>query len=109
MSRNDFEATARDIKNKGQNVRERANTAIAAQSERMNQSFQQISDQLSTYGNQIRDYLNNVEADIEGYRFTVEKIENGLSIDVLFKARIRNTGAPSSSRSSKSSPEEEES
>jgi hypothetical protein len=51
-----------------------------------------IQDQLATYGAQIQDYLKNVKADISDYKFAVEKSENGLDIDVRFKARVTMSG-----------------
>jgi hypothetical protein len=36
----------------------------------------------------IAEYLNNINADIENYRFAVEKTDNGLTIDVMFKATV---------------------
>ena len=47
-----------------------------------------IQDQLATYGAQIQDYLKNVKADVSDYKFAVEKSENGLDIDVRFKAHV---------------------
>ena len=48
-----------------------------------------IQDQLATYGTQIQDYLKGVKAEISDYKFAVEKNENGLDIDVRFKAQVK--------------------
>jgi DNA anti-recombination protein RmuC len=89
MSTVDIKAKAEDIKNKAQDIKNNMNQTIAAQRQKMNESLENVQNQLSMYGTQIRDYLNNMEADIESYRFAVEKLDNGLSVDVLFKATIR--------------------
>jgi len=56
--------------------------------EKTNPSMDAIVSHLNSYGNQLRDYLDNVDARVEGYRFAVEKNENGVSIDVSFKAFV---------------------
>jgi conjugal transfer/entry exclusion protein len=53
------------------------------------QSIDSIKDQLSEYGNQIQQYLKNVNATVEDYKFSIEKKENGLAIDIEFKASIQ--------------------
>ncbi len=55
------------------------------------QSIDSIRNQLSDYGNQIQEYLKNVNATVEDYKFSIEKKDNGLSIDVEFKASIQGT------------------
>ncbi len=78
-----------DLKNKANDIKNKVSGAVAVQNQKMNESLENIQNQLSAYGTQIRDYLNNMEADILGYRFTVEKVDNVLSVDDLFKAIIR--------------------
>jgi len=56
--------------------------------ENTNASMDAIVSHLNSYGNQLRDYLNHVDARVEGYRFAVEKKENGVTIDVSFKAFV---------------------
>jgi hypothetical protein len=53
------------------------------------QSLDSIKTQLSNYGNQIQEYLKNVNATVEDYKFSIEKRDNGLSIDIEFKATIQ--------------------
>jgi flagellar biosynthesis chaperone FliJ len=78
-----------DIKEKTEDMKNKVSDSVAVRTQKMNESLENIQNQLSAYGTQIRDYLNNMQADIEGYRFAVEKVDNGLSVDVLFKATIR--------------------
>lgn len=54
-----------------------------------NEKLGNIQEQLASYGTQLQNYLNNVKADIHDYKFSVEKRENGLDIDVRFKAEVR--------------------
>jgi hypothetical protein len=67
-------------------------TAINTQQQKMKDSFSTIQNQLQTYGNQIGDYLKTMNANVEDYRFSVEKIDNGLTVDVRFKATIKQQG-----------------
>ena len=53
------------------------------------QSIDSIKTQLSNYGSQIQEYLKNVNATVEDYKFSIEKRDNGLSIDIEFKATIQ--------------------
>jgi hypothetical protein len=55
----------------------------------MGEKLGNIQDQLATYGVQIQDYLKSVKAEISDYKFAVEKNENGLGIDVRFKAQVK--------------------
>ena len=41
-----------------------------------------------TYGSEIQQYLKNVDARVDGYRFSVEKQGDGLEVEVQFKANI---------------------
>ena len=44
--------------------------------------------QVEQFGKQIREYLNKVEANVEGYKFSVEKRGEGIEVEVEFKALI---------------------
>lgn len=39
-------------------------------------------------GNEIHEYLEHVQADVQNYKFTVEKGSEGLTVDVAFKAFV---------------------
>ncbi len=44
-------------------------------------------------GQQINDYLRTIDAKVDSYRFSIEKVPDGLTIDLAFKATIkRKTG-----------------
>ena len=53
------------------------------------QSIDSIKTQLSTYGTQIQEYLKNVNATVENYKFSIEKKDNGLAIDIEFRATVQ--------------------
>ncbi len=54
-------------------------------------SLDNVRTHLGTMGNRIQDYLKNVNASIENYKFNVERTDNGLRIDIAFKATIANS------------------
>jgi hypothetical protein len=78
-----------DIKDKANEMKTKVSTAIGTQQQKMKDSFSNIQSQLQSYGNQIGEYLKTMNANVEDYRFAVEKIENGLTVDVRFKATIK--------------------
>ena len=45
--------------------------------------------QVLQFGRQVEDYLNNIEADVESYKFSVEKKADGAELEVEFKVLIR--------------------
>jgi hypothetical protein len=87
--------TTGDVKDKANEMKTKVTTAVTTSQAKMKDSFSAIQSQLQTYGNQIGDYLKTMNANVEDYRFAVEKIDNGLTVDVRFKATIKgqdNTG-----------------
>jgi hypothetical protein len=48
-----------------------------------------VKRQLLVYENQIKDYLDNIEAHVEGYKFSIEKQGDALVIDIALKAKIQ--------------------
>ncbi len=52
-------------------------------------SMSHIRREILTYGDEIHSFLEHVHADVETYKFTVEKREEGLEVDINFKALIR--------------------
>jgi hypothetical protein len=51
-------------------------------------SMESVRHQLVTYGNEIEEYLKRVDANVEGYKFSVEKRGEGIEVEVEFKALI---------------------
>src|SRR5712692_8077540 len=88
--------SATAMKPKMKDVKEDISERASDLSEKMKQSAQKFNEtmdnvqaQLQTYGNQIRDYLNKAHADIDVYRFAVEKQGDGLAIEVMFRAVLK--------------------
>ncbi len=54
-------------------------------------SLETAKDQLVAFGTQIQEYLSKVNANVESYKFSVEKIEDGISVDVAFRATLRSS------------------
>ena len=56
-------------------------------------SLSHVRQQILTYGDQIHEFLEHVHADVETYKFTVEKRDEGVEVEVNFKALIRSKPA----------------
>jgi uncharacterized FlaG/YvyC family protein len=53
------------------------------------QTVESIQNQLSNYGDQIQKFLKDSNANVEDYKFAIQKTENGnLSVEIAFKATI---------------------
>jgi len=48
-----------------------------------------VRQQILTYGDEIHAFLEHVHADVENYKFTVEKRAEGVEVEINFKALIR--------------------
>ena len=57
-------------------------------SEEHHATMENVRRQMLTYGKEIEEYLSRVEANVEGYKFSVEKRGEGIEVDVEFKALI---------------------
>ncbi|HZW56456.1 MAG TPA: hypothetical protein VFF30_09225 [Nitrososphaerales archaeon] len=41
-----------------------------------------------SFGNQVHEYFDHIQADVENYKFTVEKHGDGVEVEVVFKAFV---------------------
>ena len=57
-------------------------------SEKLSESLDSVKLQLLSYASQIQEYLAKQEANIDGYKFSIERQGEGLSIDIAFRATI---------------------
>jgi hypothetical protein len=48
----------------------------------------QVRSQLLSYAGELQEYLGKVDANVENFKFGVEKTDSGLTIDGAFKATI---------------------
>jgi FtsZ-binding cell division protein ZapB len=93
----DLSARVEDVKTKSNELKKNVSEAAQQVSQKMNESMSNFQQQLMNYGNQIQQLLNTVSANIEDYRFLVEKTEDGLKIDVSFKASVKSKGGTTGS------------
>jgi hypothetical protein len=55
----------------------------------LGENLEGVKRQLLAYENQIKDYLDNIEAHVEGYKFSIERQGDALVIDIALKAKIQ--------------------
>ena len=54
-------------------------------------AMEEVRKQVMTFGNQLHDYfgqMNHIQAEVENYKFTLEKKGEGIDVEVLFKAYV---------------------
>jgi hypothetical protein len=51
-------------------------------------SIDSVRNQITSYEHKIREYLEKLDANVEAYKFSVEKAGDGLVIDISFRATI---------------------
>jgi hypothetical protein len=54
-------------------------------------SLDDAKNHLASFGNQIQEYLGKIGANIENYKFSIEKTKDGLAVDVAFRAILKST------------------
>ena len=52
-------------------------------------SLSHVRGQILTYGDELHAFLEHVHADVENYKFIVEKRADGIAVEVNFRALIR--------------------
>ncbi len=52
-------------------------------------ALEDVKGQLAKYGEQINEYLKGIDASLDSYKFVVQRLPNGITIDVAFKVTIR--------------------
>src|SRR5713226_1994838 len=84
-----MKSTMKDVKEELSQRASDINDKMKQSTQKLNETMDNVQAQLTTYGNQIRDYLNKIHADIDGYRFVVEKQGDGLAIEAMFRAVLK--------------------
>lgn len=51
--------------------------------------MEDVRKEIHTLSSQVQEYLDHFQAEVENYKFTVEKNGNGLEVEVNFRALIR--------------------
>jgi len=52
------------------------------------QSLESVRKQILTFGNSLQGYFEHIQADVENYKFVVEKHGEGVEIEITFKAFV---------------------
>ena len=52
------------------------------------EALKNVGSDFVSFGNQLHEYLENVHADVENYKFTVEKHGDGIEIEIQLKAYV---------------------
>ncbi len=54
----------------------------------MRLALENVRGQVLTFSNQIQEYLTNIQAEVENYKFSVEKHGDGVEVEIDFKAFV---------------------
>ncbi len=57
-------------------------------------TLESVRHQILSFGTQIHEYLTRVEANVEDYKFNVQKKGDGVEVEVEFKALIQPKAHP---------------
>jgi len=52
-------------------------------------SLEDARAKLYSFGTQIQEYLDKVDASVDNYKFSVEKSDGGIAVDIAFKAIVK--------------------
>jgi len=55
-------------------------------------TVQDMNKQVMDFGNQLREYFDNVSAEIQNYKFTIEKHGEGVEFEIQLKAYVHPKG-----------------
>ena len=64
--------------------------------ESVRDNLDDVRKQLLAYENQIKEYLNKVDANVDSYKFSVEKHGEGITVDIAMRATIQPKGSKDS-------------
>jgi hypothetical protein len=62
--------------------------SVHNQTEKLNDSLDSVRKQLVIYGDEIQEYLGKVDAKVGSWKFSIEKQDEGLIVDVALRATI---------------------
>ena len=51
-------------------------------------ALENVRKQMVVFGNQLHEYFQHTQAEVENYKFTVEKHGEGIEVELLFKAYV---------------------
>ena len=64
------------------------------QTAREHRSLENVRERILAYESEIKQYLEHLNANVEYYKFSVEKHGDGVTVEVSVKATIREKAAP---------------
>ena len=64
----------------------------------LGENLEDMKRQLLVYENQVKDYLEDIEAHVDGYKFSIEKQGDALIVDIALKAKIQLKSSSGSGR-----------
>jgi hypothetical protein len=67
---------------------ENVSKSVHHQTEKLNDSLDGVKKQLVSYGDQIQEYLGEVDAKVDSWKFSIEKQNEGLTVDIAFRATV---------------------
>ena len=56
---------------------------------REHRSLENVRERILAYENEIKEYLDHLDANVEYYKFSVEKHGDGVTVEVSVKATVR--------------------
>ena len=67
---------------------ENVGRSVHHQTEKLNDSLDTVKKQLVTYGDEIQEYLGKVDAKVDSWKFSLERRDEGLTVDIAFRATV---------------------
>ena len=73
---------------KASEAMENVGKSVHHQTEKLNDSLDTVKKQLVTYGDEIQEYLGKVDAKVDSWKFSLERRDEGLTVDIAFRATV---------------------
>ena len=73
---------------KASEAMENVGRSVHHQTEKLNDSLDTVKKQLVTYGDEIQEYLGKVDAKVDSWKFSLERRDEGLTVDIAFRATV---------------------
>ena len=73
---------------KASEAMENVGKSVHHQTEKLNDSLDTVKKQLVTYSDEIQEYLGRVDAKVDSWKFSLERQDGGLTVDIAFRATV---------------------
>ena len=67
---------------------ENVGRSVHHQTEKLNDSLDTVKKQLVTYSDEIQEYLGKVDAKVDSWKFSLERRDEDLTVDIAFRATV---------------------